>query len=144
MLPNYDDWNVNIKFWLANSSDTMFVYHSVDPSLGVEIFFEKEGATENWRVDFERDDSCASTHWEGGGFKKISCSACQLFLWLFVMKKNTYCLVGSMLINFVNKLRFSRKTFWLMTEIKKVVPSYKSSTNGFSNLTIIRQVSLEI
>ena len=122
----------------------MFVYHSVDPSLGVEIFFEKEGATENWRVDFERDDSCASTHWEGGGFKKISCSACQLFLWLFVMKKNTYCLVGSMLINFVNKLRFSRKTFWLMTEIKKVVPSYKSSTSGFSNLTIIRQVSLEI
>ena len=84
MLPNYDDWNINIKFWLANSSDTMFVYHSVDPSLGVEIFFEKERATENGRVDFERGDSGAYTHWEGVGLKKISCSACQLvcgFLW---------------------------------------------------------------
>ena len=31
--------------------DTMFIYHFIDPKPGVEIFFEKEGATEC--VDFE-------------------------------------------------------------------------------------------
>ena len=36
--------------------DSMFVYHFVYPNLNVEIFFEKEGTTENRGVDFEIGD----------------------------------------------------------------------------------------
>ena len=32
---------------------TMSVYYFVDPNLELDIFFEKEGATEKWGVDFE-------------------------------------------------------------------------------------------
>ena len=31
----------------------MFVYHFVDPGLGVEMLFEKEGTTEYWGIGFE-------------------------------------------------------------------------------------------
>ena len=33
--------------------NTMFVYYFDDPNLGLDIFFEKEGATEKWGVGFE-------------------------------------------------------------------------------------------
>ena len=36
--------------------DTMLVYYFVDPHLGIEIFFEKGGATENGGFKFEIGD----------------------------------------------------------------------------------------
>ena len=34
----------------------MVVYHFINPDLGVEIFFEKEGAVEKWVIEFEIRD----------------------------------------------------------------------------------------
>ena len=34
----------------------MFIYHFVDPYIVVEIFIEKEGATEKGGIDFEIGD----------------------------------------------------------------------------------------
>ena len=31
----------------------MLIYHFIDPDLGFEILFKKEGATEKWDIDFE-------------------------------------------------------------------------------------------
>ena len=41
----------------------MFVYHSVDPDLSVEIIFRKEGTAENGGIDFEIRDIGNSAHW---------------------------------------------------------------------------------
>ena len=57
----------------------MFIYHFVDPYILVEIFIEKEEATEKGGIDFEIGDWDTSVHlyWE---LKKIWCRACLLFL----------------------------------------------------------------
>ena len=40
----------------------MFVYHSVDPDLSVETFFEKDGAAENGVADFKIANIVTSGH----------------------------------------------------------------------------------
>ena len=56
--------------------DTKFIYHFVDPDLGVEVFFEKEGVT-------EIRDWGNFAHLVVLGLKKISCRACLLFNFIF-------------------------------------------------------------
>ena len=63
--------------------DTKFIYHFVDPDLGVEVFFEKEGVTEKGGVDFEIRDWGNFAHLVVLGLKKISCRACLLFNFIF-------------------------------------------------------------
>ena len=43
--------------------DSIFVYHSVDPDLKIEITFRKEGTIENGKIDFETGDIGTSAHW---------------------------------------------------------------------------------
>ena len=50
-----------------------FVYHFVDPDLGVELFFEKKRPTQGEGVDVK---IAAHLNW---GLKKIPCRAYQLF-----------------------------------------------------------------
>ena len=61
---------------------SMFVYHFVDPDLRIEIFFQKEGATENGGIDFEIGDIGTSAHLYCR-LKKNSCRACLLFYGFF-------------------------------------------------------------
>ena len=42
--------------------DSMFDCHFVDPCLGVETFFEKDEAAENWGLDFEIGECGTSAH----------------------------------------------------------------------------------
>ena len=66
--------------------DSMLVYHFVDSYLRVEIFFEKEGTTENGGIYFEIGDIGLSAHlyWM---LKKISCRACLLFYYILFGEK---------------------------------------------------------
>lgn len=64
----------------------MLVYHFINPDLGFEIFFQKEGATEKGDVGFEIGVLGTSAHlcW---GLKKISCRDYLLFLKIFLVGK---------------------------------------------------------
>ena len=53
----------------------MFVYHSVNSNLRVEIIFRKEGTAENGLIDFEIGDIGTSAYWYWR-FKKLSCRVC--------------------------------------------------------------------
>ena len=64
----------------------MFVYHSVNSNLRVEIIFRKEGTAENGLIDFEIGDIGTSAYWYWR-FKKLSCRACLLFYYFFGDKK---------------------------------------------------------
>ena len=59
--------------------DSIFVYHCVDPALGIVIFREKEEATEYWDTNFEIGVETRAGHYYRG-FRKISCRSCLHFL----------------------------------------------------------------
>ena len=63
----------------------MFVYHSVNSNLRVEIIFRKEGTAENGLIDFEIGDIGTSAYWYWR-FKKLSCRVCLLFYYFLVTK----------------------------------------------------------
>ena len=72
-----------LKNWVIIN---MFVYHFIDPDLGVEIPFKKDGATEKGSIDFEIGD------WDNSAIlyrrlKKISSRVCLLFLLLVTKKR---------------------------------------------------------
>ena len=67
----------------------MFVYHFVDPDLGVEIFFKKERTTEKVCVDFEIrvSDTCAHLYCR---WREFHAESVWFYIVFLVIKKNSF------------------------------------------------------